>query len=106
LPPPHFTYYAGSGMIGTGLVGLMAGATAFGVFSVLFVSLLPPILRLAMALVFSVPAAIAGYALVHGMTHETVPLQSGGRYSASSAGHSSASRRCCGFPARRPRSPP
>jgi hypothetical protein len=55
------------------LIGLFAAAAAFGVFAVLFAKLRSPILRLIVALVFAAPAAIAGYALVHGMTHEAIP---------------------------------
>lgn len=35
----------------------------------------PPILRLAVALVFAAPAAVAGYALVYGITREAVPSE-------------------------------
>lgn len=35
----------------------------------------PPILRLAVALAFAVPAAVAGYAMVHGITREAVPSE-------------------------------
>lgn len=35
----------------------------------------PPILRLAVAFVFAAPAAVAGYALVHGITAEAVPSE-------------------------------
>ena len=35
----------------------------------------PAILRLAVAIVFSAPAAVAGYALVHGVTREAVPSE-------------------------------
>lgn len=34
-----------------------------------------PILRLAVALIFAAPAAVAGYALVHGVTREAVPSE-------------------------------
>ena len=50
-----------------------AAAAAFAVFAVLFATLRSPILRLIVALVFAAPAAIAGYALVHGVTHEAIP---------------------------------
>lgn len=38
----------------------------------LFAAMRPPILRLAVAVVFVAPAAMAGYALVHGVTHDVV----------------------------------
>jgi len=66
---------SGSGMIGAGLVGLVAGAVAYGLLIVLFVAVRPPILRLAVALVFATPAAVAGYALVHGITRDAVPSE-------------------------------
>lgn len=34
-----------------------------------------PILRFVVALVFAAPAAVAGYALVHGVTREAVPSE-------------------------------
>ncbi|SEG16895.1 hypothetical protein [Bosea lathyri] len=73
LAAARFAYDTGSGLIGAGLVGLAAGAVAFGLLVFLFASLRPPILRLVVALVFAVPAAMAGYALVHGVTNESVP---------------------------------
>ena len=69
----RLAYHAGSGLIGASFVGLIAAAAAFGVFSLLFATLRSPILRVILALVFAVPPAIAGYALVHGVTHEAIP---------------------------------
>src|SRR6266851_10397837 len=69
----RFAYHTGSGLIGASFIGLIAAAAAFGLFSVLFATLRSPILRLIVALVFAAPAAIAGYALVHGVTYETIP---------------------------------
>lgn len=41
----------------------------------LFDSLRTPILRLIVALIFAAPAAVAGYALVHGVTKDSVPSE-------------------------------
>lgn len=41
----------------------------------LFDTLRSPILRLIVALVFATPAAVAGYALVHGVTKEAAPSE-------------------------------
>lgn len=71
----RWAYASGSGLIGAGLVGLVAGAAAYGLLIVLFMAVRLPILRLAVALVFAAPAAIAGYALVHGITREAVPFE-------------------------------
>ncbi len=78
----RFAYHTGSGLIGASFIGLLAAAAAFGMFAVLFATLRSSILRLIVALVFATPAAIAGYALVHGVTTRRSPLQSGDRYSA------------------------
>ena len=69
----RFAYHTGSGLIGASFIGLIAAAAAFAVFAVLFATLRSPILRLIVALVFAAPAAIAGYALVHGVTYEAIP---------------------------------
>ncbi|WP_324695174.1 hypothetical protein [Novosphingobium sp. RL4] len=71
----RFAYATGSGLIGAGLVGLVAGAAAYGLLLFAFASLRSPILRLMVALVFAAPAAVAGYALVHGVTREAVPSE-------------------------------
>jgi len=71
----RFAYATGSGMIGAGLVGLVAGAAAYGLLVFAFASLRSPVLRLIVALVFAAPAAVAGYALVHGVTGEAVPSE-------------------------------
>jgi len=71
----RLAYASGSGLIGAGLVGLIADAVAYGLLIVLFMAVRPPILRLALALVFAAPAAVAGYALVHGITREAVPSE-------------------------------
>ena len=75
LTAAQFAYQTGSGLIGAGLVGVVAGAAAFGILALLFDTLRPPILRLLVALVFAAPAAVAGYALVHGVTKESVPSE-------------------------------
>lgn len=71
LAATRFAYGTGAGWLGAGLVGLAAGAASFGIL--LFAVLRAPILRIALALIFAAPAAIAGYALVHGVTAEAVP---------------------------------
>lgn len=69
----RFAYYTGAGQIGASFIGLIAAVAAFAVFSLLFATLRSPILRLIVSLVFAAPAAIAGYALVHGVTYEAIP---------------------------------
>lgn len=71
----RWAYASGSGLIGAGLVGLVTGAVAYGLLIVLFMAVRSTTLRLAVALVFAAPAAVAGYALVHGITREAVPSE-------------------------------
>ena len=71
----RFAYATGSGQIGAGLVGLVAGAAAYGLLVFAFASLRSPVLRMIVALVFAAPAAVAGYALVYGVTREAVPSE-------------------------------
>jgi len=75
LTAAQFAYQTGSGPIGAGLVGLVAAVAAFGALALLFDTLRSPILRLIVALVFAAPAAVAGYALIHGVTKEFVPSE-------------------------------
>ena len=69
----RFAYATGSGLIGAGLVGLVAAAAAYGLLVFVFASLRSPVLRLIVALIFAAPAAVAGYALVHGVTVDAAP---------------------------------
>ena len=75
LEAAHFAHDTGAGWIGAGIVGLLAGLTSFGVLAFLFATLRVPILRIAVALIFAAPAAVTGYALVHGVTREAVPSE-------------------------------
>lgn len=73
LAATRFAYGTGAGWLGAGLVGLVAGASSFGVLTFLFAMLHTPILRIALAIIFATPAAVAGYALVHGVTVDAIP---------------------------------
>lgn len=75
LTAAQVAYQTGSGLIGAGLVGLVAGGVAFGILAFLFDTLRSPILRIIVALIFAAPAAVAGYALVYGVTREAVPSE-------------------------------
>lgn len=73
LTAAQFVYQTGSGLIGAGLDGVLAAGVAFGILALLFDTLRQPVLRLIMALTFAAPAAVAGYALVYGVTRDAVP---------------------------------
>lgn len=73
LAAARFAYGTGAGLVGAGLVALAAAAASFAILAFLFAAARAPILRLTIALVFAAPAAVAGYAIVHGVAAEIVP---------------------------------
>ncbi|HGM8642144.1 TPA: hypothetical protein ACKQPY_002250 [Pseudomonas aeruginosa] len=73
LAAAQFAYETGSGLIGAGLVGLLSAGAAFGILAGLFETIRSPVIRLIVALIFAAPAAVAGYALIYGITKEAVP---------------------------------
>jgi hypothetical protein len=72
LAAAQFAYGTGAGLIGAGLVGLFSAGAAFGILAGLFETIHSPVIRLIVALIFAAPAAVAGYALVYGVTKEAV----------------------------------
>jgi len=75
LAVARFAYGTGSGLIGAGVVGFVAGVVSVGLLRLLFSRLRVPILRGLVAMVFVIPAAIAGYQLVSGVTQDAVPSE-------------------------------
>jgi len=71
----RFAFATGAGYLGAGIVGLFAGVASHGFLTYLYATLSFPGLRLAIALLFALPAAIAGFALVHGIAREAVPSE-------------------------------
>jgi hypothetical protein len=71
----HLAYGTGAGLIGAGIIGLVAGAVSFGLLSAVFVSVNSPIVRVIIGLMFALPAAGAGYALVSGISASAVPSE-------------------------------
>jgi hypothetical protein len=71
----HIAYGTGARLIGAGIVGLVAGAVAFGLLSAVFVSVKSPIARVIIGLIFALPAAGAGYALTSGISASAVPSE-------------------------------
>lgn len=71
----RLAFATGAGFVGAGIVGLFAGVAAYGFLAYLFTTLRSSSLRLAVALIFAIPAAIAGYALAYGITREAIPSE-------------------------------
>ena len=65
----RFAYDTGAGALGAIVVGFAAGAAALGVGQFMLVMTRSSIVRLAIALTFTAPAAFAGYHLVLGLSH-------------------------------------
>jgi len=71
----RIAHQTGAGMIGASIIGFIAGAVAYGLLSVLFVSLRSPAARTAVGLIFALPAAGAGYALVSTISANAIPSE-------------------------------
>ena len=71
----RIAYQTGAGMIGASIIGFIAGAVAYGLLSVLYVSVRSPAARIAVGLIFALPAAAAGYVLISGISANTVPSE-------------------------------
>ncbi len=66
-------FHGGAGLIGALLVGIVAGALTLAIGQIAFALVRPLILRAAIAAAFAVPAAIAGYHAVLGLSQIGVP---------------------------------
>ena len=75
LAAARSAYGTGSGLIGAGIVGLVAGVISVCLLRFLFFKLHVPILRGLVLVIFVVPAAIAGYQLVFGVTRGAIPSE-------------------------------
>lgn len=62
-----WAYAAGAGALGAIGLGLVAGVATWLAGQLLFMTVRSPIIRLVIALIFAVPAAIAGYHAVFGV---------------------------------------
>lgn len=82
----RFFYQTGSGIIGAGLGGIAAAVAALNILAFVFETMRRPVLRVVVAIVFDVLAAVAGYALMHGPRDPCHP-KSGGKSPASSTVH-------------------
>ena len=71
--------HSGSGVIGAFIVGIFVGAATLVVGQIAFATVRSPILRVAIALLYAVPATIAGYHAVLGLAHIGVPSEAWGR---------------------------
>ena len=68
-----WAYQTGAGWPGSIIIGLVAAALTLGIGQFLLAFVRPIWLRLAIALVFVAPAALAGYYATHGIVKHTMP---------------------------------
>jgi hypothetical protein len=68
-------YHSGSGPIGAIVVGGIASSTTLLVAQIAFTTLRSPLIRAAIALLFAVPAAVAGYHAALGLAHIAIPVE-------------------------------
>jgi hypothetical protein len=68
-------YHSGSGEIGAFLVGLIAGACTLAAGQIAVAAFRSPVIRTAIALVFAVPVAMAGYHAALGLAQLGVPAE-------------------------------
>jgi hypothetical protein len=69
------TYHSGSGPIGAVIVGLVASSITFAAGQIAFTTVRSPLIRAAIALLFAVPAAVAGYHAALGLAQIGVPTE-------------------------------
>ncbi|MFC7399932.1 hypothetical protein ACFQU1_22255 [Chelatococcus sp. GCM10030263] len=66
-------WHSGAGVLGSLVIGIAIGALTLGAGQFVFALTRSPILRVAIAAVFAIPAAIAGYHAVLGLSQIGVP---------------------------------
>ncbi len=68
-------FHSGSGVIGALVVGVLAGGATLAIGQIAFATVRTPLIRAAIALLFAVPAAIAGYHATFGLAQIGVPAE-------------------------------
>jgi len=68
-------FHGGSGVIGAFIVGVLAGEATLAVGRIAFSRVRTPLARVAIALVYAAPAAVAGYQATLGLAHIGVPSE-------------------------------
>ncbi|KUM25206.1 hypothetical protein AU467_04290 [Mesorhizobium loti] len=69
----HLAFHSGAGFLGAVLIGIGVGMLVFGLAFLLLGIVRSPMLQIAVALVYTAPAVVAGYAFVYGITREYLP---------------------------------
>ena len=70
-----WAYHTGAGWLGAILIGIVGAGSTLGIGQILLMIVRPLWARLAIALVFVAPAAVAGYHATHGIVKHTMPSE-------------------------------
>lgn len=68
-----WAFNSGAGWFGTIIIGALAAGLTFGLGQILLATVRPLWVKLAIALVFVAPAAVAGYHATHGIAKHLMP---------------------------------
>ena len=68
-------FHTGAGVIGALIVGVLAGGATLAIGQIVFAMVRSPLIRAVIALLYAVPAAIAGYHATLGLAHIGVPSE-------------------------------
>lgn len=68
-------FHGGSGVIGALIVGGLAGGATLAIGQLAFATVRTPLIRAAIALLYAVPATIAGYHATLGLAHVGLPSE-------------------------------
>jgi hypothetical protein len=68
-------FHGDSGVIGALVVGGLAGSATLAIAQIAFATVRTPLIRAAIGLLFTVPAAVAGYHATFGLAHIDVPSE-------------------------------
>lgn len=71
----QWAHAAGAGLLGALAVALLAGVVTFIAGQLLLVTVRSPLVRAAVAILFVVPAAVAGFSAAHGLARLGVPSE-------------------------------
>jgi hypothetical protein len=63
------SFHSGSGVIGAIIVAVLAGGATLAIGQIVFATVRTPLIRVVIALLYAVPAAIAGYHATLGLAH-------------------------------------
>jgi hypothetical protein len=66
-------FHHGYGLFGSGLIAIIVAASVLALGQFLFAAVRVPLLRACIALVFAIPAAVAGYQATFGIAHICIP---------------------------------